>query len=58
MDRRRRCAELDALGVARVSLWSGRCGRRMIGLRGIVARAETTGPYASFTKHSMTRPTT
>src|SRR5476649_1450721 len=46
--------ELEALGVARVSLGSGQMRATMAVLRDIARELKTTGTYASFTKHAMT----
>ena len=47
-------AELEALGVARVSLGSGPMRATMAVMRDIARELKTTGTYASFTKRAMT----
>ena len=46
--------ELEALGVARVSLGSGPMRATMAVLRDIARELKQTGTYASFTKHALT----
>ena len=46
-------AELEALGVARVSLGSGPMRATMAVMRDIARELKTTGTYRSFTKHQM-----
>jgi 2-methylisocitrate lyase-like PEP mutase family enzyme len=46
--------ELEALGVARVSLGSGPMRATMAVVRDIARELKKTGTYASFTKHAMT----
>ena len=47
-------AELEALGVARVSMGSGPMRATMAVLRDIARELKTAGTYKSFTKHAMT----
>jgi 2-methylisocitrate lyase-like PEP mutase family enzyme len=47
-------ADLEALGVARVSLGSGPMRATMAVLRDIARELKTAGTYKSFTKHTMT----
>jgi 2-methylisocitrate lyase-like PEP mutase family enzyme len=47
-------ADLEALGVARVSLGSGPMRATMAVLRDIARELKTSGTYKSFTKHTMT----
>ena len=47
-------AELEALGVARVSLGSGPMRATMAVLRDIARELKQAGTYASFTKHALT----
>ena len=47
-------AELEALGVARVSLGSGPMRATLAVLRDIARELKQTGTYASFTKHALT----
>ena len=47
-------AELEALGVARVSLGSGPMRATLAVLRDIARELKRTGTYASFTKHALT----
>jgi 2-methylisocitrate lyase-like PEP mutase family enzyme len=47
-------AELEALGVARVSLGSGPMRASLAVVRDVARELKTTGTYASFTKHAMT----
>ena len=47
-------AELEALGVARVSLGSGPMRATMAVLRDIARELKSAGTYKSFTKHAMT----
>ena len=49
-----RLAELEALGVARVSMGSGPMRATMAVLRDIARELKGTGTYKSFTKHAMT----
>jgi 2-methylisocitrate lyase-like PEP mutase family enzyme len=46
--------ELEALGVARVSLGSGPMRASLAVMRDVARELKATGTYASFTKHAMT----